>query len=119
MTQVMLVKVSAPFKEAAATYAATRNKTLSELVREVVAEAIGYDLTVDGDVESRGRPRKYASDDARKSAASKRAQERAERQRLVVAAIMKQERLDGAAALEKWLEDHNISVDLDSDTTAA
>lgn len=124
MSDQIMIKASHTFKEAAATYAATHNKTLSELVRETVAAVIGYDLSADDALDTRGPKRKYASDDVRKTAANERARKRASHQRAVVAAIQKQaereaadraERLEGAAALAAYLERHGVSLDDDDD----
>lgn len=106
-----MVKMSSSMKEHVATYAATHNMTLSELMRSAAAQWTGYDVDSDLEMEVRGRPRKYESDEARKEAARQRYADKVEHERLVLAAVMKHERLEGAAALEDWLKARGISLD--------
>lgn len=115
-TVTVMVKMSAVMKKHIATYAEDHDMTMSEVMRSAAAQFTEYDMDGDLEMEARGRPRVYASDEQRKEAARKRQQDKAEHERMVVAAVMKHERLQGAAALQRWLDDRGIS--LDDETTA-
>jgi hypothetical protein len=111
----VMVKMSDRMKEHLETYAKANKLTLSEFVRRACAKATGYDLTVDDALEVRGRPAKYQSDEERLEAKRRRNREAAERQQLIVEAVMRDQRLDGAAALEQWLRERGL---LDEDGKA-
>lgn len=106
----VMVKMSPSMKAHAAKYAEDEGITLSELTRIAVAQFTKYDMNADLEMEVWGRPRKYASEEARKEAARKRYAERVERDKLVIAAVMKRERLESVAALERWLEERGIDI---------
>lgn len=110
-TEIVMVKVSPAYKEHVSAYAKEAGISLSELMRRATARETGYDLEGIGELAGRGRPKKYVSEEARKEAVRARTREREEHKRKVVAAVMKQERIEGAAALEKWLIDHGIPLD--------
>ncbi len=107
----IMVKASDPFKDAVAAYAFKNNLTMSDVVRNSVADVIGYDLSGDDALEGRGRPTEYANDKQRKDAANRRARERAELHRKLVDLIMEKERIEGVEALEKYLKDRGISIE--------
>jgi hypothetical protein len=112
-SNLVVVKVSPTYKEVIATAAQRQGISMSELMRRATAEAVGYDLARDGEIEGRGRPKKYETDEERKEAIRRKSRERESHKRMVVAAVMKRERLDGAAALERWLAEHGISLEGD------
>jgi hypothetical protein len=67
-THLMIV-ISEAQKDALGEYATKHNKSIAAVVRESIAVRIGYDLAAEAKpIETRGRPRKYASDAERKEA---------------------------------------------------
>ena len=71
----IVLQASEQFKEALQTYAQINEISMAALIREAVADRIGYDLASDPKIE---RTRKYANADERKKAGL----ERARRERL-------------------------------------
>lgn len=111
MTTKVIVKVSEQMKQHLDLYAGARNMTLSELMRQIAAKATAYDLEGDNAIDGRGRPTKYTSDAQRLEARRERARATAEHRRKVVAALRKSERIEGADALEAYLESHGVVID--------
>lgn len=106
----VMVKVSPPFKEALEEAAKNAHMSISQYVRACLAEKAGYNLAADDALDGRGRPATYLTPEQRKEARKRSERERTEHNRRVVAAIMKQERLDGVAALEDYLKRKGISL---------
>ncbi len=116
MWQALMVKVSPEFK-AAIVEAAGGN--ISDFVRNVVAENIGYDLSIDDALETRGRPATYMSQDERRVARAVAERERYHHRKRVMAALMKHEQLTNTDELERWLAARGVVVeDEDSEATA-
>lgn len=116
MWQALMVKVSPEFK-AAIVEAAGGN--ISDFVRNVVAENIGYDLSIDDALETRGRPATYMSQDERRVARAVAERERYHHRKRVMAALMKHEQLADTDELERWLAARGVVVeDEDSEATA-
>jgi hypothetical protein len=109
-TQLM-VKITPEFKAAIEKAARADDLNISKWARKVLADACGYDLSTDSGVDGRGRPKKYASDKERNKARAEAQRVRKAREDAIVAAVMKQEKLQDTAALEAWLVERGISLD--------
>lgn len=114
-TIAVQVKMSDKMKEHLEVYAEARKMTLSEIIRLAAAKETAYSLTGDDALEGRGRPVKYASDEERREARNARAREKLERQRKIMDAVMRAERLDSVEALERYLRARGISLDSDQE----
>lgn len=72
-THLMIV-ISEAQKDALGVYAMKHDRSIASVVREAIASQIGYDFSTEvKPVETRGRPRKYATDEERKNANKVRA----------------------------------------------
>jgi hypothetical protein len=111
--QALMVKVSPEFK-AAVMEAADGN--MSDFVRRVVADHIGYDLSIDDALETRGRPATYLSLDERRSARAVAERERYAHRKRVMQALMRHEQLANTDDLERWLAARGVVVE-DDDVT--
>jgi len=103
----LMVKMSSELK-AAIEEAAGGN--MSAFVKETLAARIGYDLSTDSALSGSGRPKTYETPEERQQARNKAERERQQHRKKVLAAVMKQQRLDSIEALEKWLEARGIDV---------
>jgi beta-phosphoglucomutase-like phosphatase (HAD superfamily) len=117
--QYLQVKVTPTFKQHLTEYAAKVDMSISDLVRTCVATATGYNLAGDTEMQEHGRPRKYDTDEERKEAARKRAEEKRDKNKVILDMVMKANRIEGAAALEKWLRDRGLLDDDESETNVA
>ncbi len=70
-----MFQISDEMEEALGNFAGAENKAVSEVIREAVAQHIGYDLSQEPKTE---RPRKYATEAERKAAQSARNKARRE-----------------------------------------
>jgi hypothetical protein len=107
----VMVKLSPALKDVVEKAANDAGLDTSKWIRQLMADACGYDLSADESLDLRGRPSKYTSEQERKRARAKAQQERTARSKAVVNALMRQQHLANRAALEKWLTDRGISLD--------
>lgn len=106
-----MVNMSPGLKDVVAQRANAAGKNMSEWVRDLVVSATGYDVAGDQNFDTRGRPRVYANDKERAKARYAAEKVRNEKRNAVMTALMRQERLEGVDALEKWLLERGISLD--------
>lgn len=80
MTKQIMFNCSEGLKDALGEYCGTTRRTLSEVIREAVAEKVGYDITKD----KRTRTSKYGSYEQKQQAYSETAKLRRKLQRLLL-----------------------------------
>ena len=98
-TQVF--QLSDSFKDHLATWAQTNNRSVSDVIREAVAQFTDYDLEGEPETERR---RKYATLQERNDAMKARAKERRDIQRELVEAIRRGEKIEAIEALAASLK---------------
>lgn len=105
----LVLTLSILLKEHAATFAQSQNRSLSEVVREALAQYTGYDLVAERGkhIERRGRPKKYNTDEERKEAARQRSRERDDLTRRLLEDHRRQQRQRDADILRQSLERKN------------
>jgi hypothetical protein len=102
----LMVTMSSGLKEAIGAYAASVDRSMADVVREMLAEAVGYNL--DGEPKSAGRrATKYATPEERKAAQKERERQKRELVRRLLDEHNKMEREQAAEALSQWLDGHN------------
>ena len=111
MSTMLMVKVSPELKAAIEEAAKAGDKSMSEYVREAVAQAIGYDMSSDEMNDALARPKRYVTEEARKQARRDAERERQQQRTRVRLALERKAREEGAASLEEWLRRRGIQVD--------
>jgi hypothetical protein len=98
--------MSEAMSDALEEFAGTHRTDVQKVMRQAIADAIGWDLVADesGRVETRGRPRKYKNEFERKEAVRQRHARRRELTKLILEDASRQERENGASALEGSLK---------------
>lgn len=114
--QYLQVKVTPTFKEHLSAHATKQDLSISDFVRTCVAQATGYNLAGDKEMQEHGRPRKYGTEEERKEAARKRAADKRDREKAILDVVMREHRLEGAEALETWLRNRGL-LDKDEEET--
>jgi len=79
--------LSTRFKEAADDFAGARNVSTAQILREALAQYIGYDLS--REVDARTRSGKYASREEKKAAKKERARIKREEEKVLLEALKK------------------------------
>lgn len=97
------------FKDAVLEYSETVGVSASELIRQAVAERIGYDL--EQDRVARGRPKKYRNEAERKIASKRRGAERRALIRALLQAHEREETQKQADALRASLVRKGVDPD--------
>lgn len=105
----ILLNVSEEFKDALTDYAQAQKTTVTALIREKIAELIGYDLSKDVVPDAR---RKYNSVEERKEAARQRKREQVRNVQRVLEIYNKEQRLRDVLVITNSLKEKGIEVDL-------
>lgn len=115
--QYLQVKVTPTFKQHLSVHATGKDMSISNFVRSCVADATGYNLANDKEMQEHGRPRKYDTDEQRKKAAKERAADKRAKNVAILEAVMKANRIEGAEALERWLRARGLWEDGEATAT--
>lgn len=101
--------LSERFKDAIGEFAEKNSLSISALIREAVAEKIGYDLGADR--VARGRPKKYRNESERKIATKRRSAEKRALVKALLQAHKRAEQEAAAAALRESLVRKGVDPD--------
>lgn len=104
----IIFTVSKAFKDALGVHAQNNNMSVSNLLRDIVAQSIGYDNSKDG--ITGGRNKKYSSKEERLAAQNLVTKNKRELARMLLAAVEHEEHEQSADALQRYLERRMIKT---------